>query len=291
MKIVSVIKLIRVRQWVKNLFIFVPPFFAAHLYTFQSIFETFFTFLAFSFVASSIYVINDYLDIEQDRLHPSKKDRPLASGVISKQQAIIILAVLIFIGFSIGLWLQSPLLLGILGFYFIMNIAYSAKLKHIAIVDIVIIATGFLLRIFAGASVNQIFVSHWLILLTFLLALILALGKRRGEFLHKLSGKKTRKVLDGYNLQFIDTSLAVIVAITIVCYIMYTISEEVMLRVHSQYLYFSTIFVLLGILRYFQQTFVFQRTESPTEFLLKDHFLQIVLLLWGAFFGYLLYFQ
>lgn len=290
MPILSIIKLIRVRQWVKNLFTFIPPFFAATLYTAESLLESIAVFFAFSCIASSIYVINDYVDIEQDRLHPVKKDRPLASGAISKKGAISILICLIIIGISIGWWLKSPLLLAILAGYFVMNIAYSMKLKHIAILDIVIIAIGFLLRVFAGAAVSHLFISHWLILLTFLLALVLALGKRRGEFMHKLSGLKTRKVLEGYNLQFIDTSLAVLVAITIVCYIMYTISAEVMTRLDSQYIYFSTIFALLGLLRYFQQTFVFQRTESPTEFLLKDRFLQAVMLLWAAFFGYLLYF-
>lgn len=290
MQLSAVVKLIRVRQWVKNLFVFIPHFFAATL-DWQVFTESLAAFFAFSFTASSIYVVNDYLDIEQDRLHPKKKHRPLAAGTISKKDAIVIFSALLFTSIGIGIWQNSMPLLGILGFYFVMNLAYSAKLKHIPIIDIVIIAIGFLLRIFAGASIQQLFVSHWLILLTFLLALVLALGKRRGEYLHKLEGKKTRKVLDGYNIQFIDTSLAVLVAITIVCYIMYTISEEAMVRVNSKYLYFSTLFVLLGLLRYFQQTFVFQSTESPTEFFLKDRFLQIVLLLWGSFFGYLLYFQ
>ncbi|MGB0524658.1 MAG: UbiA prenyltransferase family protein [Flammeovirgaceae bacterium] len=290
MQATQLIQLIRVRQWIKNLFVFIPPFFAASL-TIPSFIQSLATFFAFSFVASSVYVVNDYVDIEQDRLHPIKKNRPLAAGAIHKREAEFVFVVLLVVGISIAIWLNSLLLLALLAGYFAMNIAYSLKLKHLAIIDILTIAIGFLLRVFAGAAVEQIFVSHWLILLTFLLALVLALGKRRGELMHQSTATTTRKVLEGYNLQFIDISLAVLVAITVVCYIMYTISEEVMTRVNNPYIYFSTIFVLLGFMRYFQQTFVFQRTESPSDFLLKDRFLQVIILLWIGFFAYILYYH
>lgn len=286
-----ILQLIRVKQWVKNLFVFIPAFFAGTLQTTFSVSQLTIAFLSFSCASGCVYILNDWIDIEQDQTHPTKKFRPIAAQNISGKQALWIAVVLLVISAVGVFYLNSAPFLYILGTYLIMNIAYSIKLKQLPILDISIIAMGFLLRIFAGSVIAQVHVSHWLTLLTFQLALLLALGKRRGELLLSSSETKTRKSLSGYNLKFIDSALSTISASTIVCYIMYTISTEVMVRVKSEYLYFSTGFVLLGILRYLQQTFVAQQTESPTEFLLKDGFLQLVLILWAAFFAYLLYFQ
>lgn len=153
------------------------------------------------------------------------------------------------------------------------------------------IAIGFVLRVFLGGLAVSVELSHWLIIMTFLLALILALAKRRGEFINQNDQRKSREVLSGYNLGFIDVTMVMIAAITIVCYVMYTISEEVVDRLGTNYLYLTTIFVLLGILRYLQQTLVFSRTESPTRFLYRDRFLQLVLIGWLASFAVLLYFR
>ena len=174
--------------------------------------------------------------------------------------------------------------------YLSINILYSLWLKHIAIIDIAIIASGFLLRIFAGGIAAQVPISRWLIVLTFLLAMILALGKRRNEFLAQTDGRQSRPVLDGYNLPFIDLSMVFLAAVTVVAYLMYTISDEVVGRIGSEELYFTTFFVVLGLLRFLQLALVFNRTASPTRVLLEDRFIQLMLLLWGGAFVYLLYF-
>jgi len=250
--------------------------------------DTGLAFVAFSLVASSIYVLNDLVDLERDKLHPVKQSRPLASGAISRTQALIIFATLLALAGGLGFFIK-PWLLVILGSYFGMNLLYSFWLKHVAIIDIALIATGFVLRIFAGGVSADVAISKWLILLTFLLALILALAKRRGEFVNQNGANQTRKVLSGYNLAFIDVSLIMSATITVVCYIMYTVSEEVITRLDNQYVYLTTIFVILGIFRYIQQTLVFNRTESPTTVLFKDHFIQLVLVGWIAAFVLILY--
>ena len=287
----NIFHLIRVKQWVKNLFVFMPIFFAGRFMELDIVLEVCLAFLIFSLTASMIYIINDYADIDNDRLHPRKKNRPLASGAISKKEAIIIFCTLMIVVLGLGL-LAGPNIMGIIAIYFVMNLAYTFWLKHIAILDICIIAIGFLLRIFVGGQAADVPISMWLVVLTFLLAMILALGKRRGEFIGQDGqGLQTRKSLKGYNLAFIDSSMLFMAAITVVAYLMYTISDEVVNRIGSEYIYFTTIFVILGVMRYFQQTLVYNRTESPTSVLYKDHFIQLVLLLWIATFAYLLYFK
>lgn len=286
--IYAVLKLIRVHQWVKNGFVFAPVFFASQLNQWTVWAQVTIAFFAFSLMASCIYVINDYVDIERDRLHPTKCDRPLASGAISKPQARWIVGILLTMAVALGVTLPFPGIVIILG-YFIMNIFYSFKLKHIAIIDITIIAIGFLLRVFLGGVTTQVFISHWLIMLTFLLAMFLGLAKRRDEYLIYLQGKNTRTSIEGYNIDFINVAMMLTASVTVVTYIMYTVSDEVIQRVGHSNLYITTIFVVLGILRYLQQTLVFTQSASPTKILLYDRFLQGIIGAWLITFGYFLY--
>jgi len=289
MKFKSIIKLMRPHQYIKNLFIFLPLFFALKITDINLLLNTVIAFIAFSLTASAIYTLNDYYDIEEDRKHPKKKNRPLASGAISKVQAITIMLVLSVAGFTLmaSLSLKAA---GILAVYVIMNIAYSFYLKHVAIVDIVIIAIGFTLRLFVGSAVTDIALSMWIVIMTFLLALFIALAKRRDDVLIYLdTGKKMRKVIDGYNLQFLDTVMAIMASVVIVAYIIYTVSPEVAARVHSDYLYLTALFVILGIMRYLQVTFVFKDSGSPTRIVLKDRFMQLTLIGWILTFTWILY--
>ncbi|MGM5630320.1 decaprenyl-phosphate phosphoribosyltransferase [Apibacter raozihei] len=275
------LKLIRIQQWVKNSFVFLPIFFAGKLLDFQLLMNTIIGFFAFSFIASSIYVINDYVDIESDRQHPEKKNRPLASGKINKKQAILVFITLFALAFLCCFVLDSVKVAIIISVYFIMNLAYSFKLKHIALIDITIIALGFLLRVFVGGYATGLLVSIWAIMLTFFLALIMGIGKRRGELINAELTGKTRKALDGYNIQFTDVAMTVVSTCSVVCYIMYTLDPDVKKNFHYSVVY-TVIFVILGILRYLQLTFVYNKTESPTKVVYKDHFLQIVIVLWVA---------
>ncbi|AZZ59578.1 UbiA prenyltransferase family protein [Riemerella anatipestifer] len=287
--------LLRVEQWVKNLFIFVPLLFSGKILEVDLFYLSFFAFLIFSLTASSIYIINDYMDIDSDRQHPKKKNRPLASGAISKTTAQILFSGLIlsilgslWVGLSVlnigNIWKFGSIIL----FYFVMNLAYTFKLKHIAILDITIIAIGFVLRVLAGGYITGLIITQWAILLTFVLALVLAIGKRRGELVNAQLTGKTRKALDGYNIQFADIALSISCALAIVCYLMFTLSPEVQARFHPR-VFYTVVFVLFAFLRYLQQTLVYNRTESPTKIVYKDRYIQITLVLWIVVFLYQIY--
>lgn len=279
----------RPHQYIKNLFIFLPLFFALQITNFELLTNALIAFIAFSLTASAIYTLNDYHDIEEDKLHPKKQNRPLASGAISKPQAIIIMGILSISGLGLMYSLSMGAML-ILIAYVLINIAYSFYLKHIAILDVVIIAIGFVLRLFIGSAVTGIELSMWIVIMTFLLALFIALAKRRDDVLIFMkTGKKMRKVIDGYNLQFLDTAMAIMAAVVIVAYTIYTTSPEVVEKFHSRYLYLTALFVILGIMRYLQITFVYLNSGSPTKIVLKDKFMQLTIVAWIISFAWILY--
>jgi 4-hydroxybenzoate polyprenyltransferase len=235
-----------------------------------------------------VYVLNDLVDAPQDRNHPDKCRRPIASGAISKGQAITILVVLLLMGLLSSVFLSPEMSLYTL-LYFAVNVAYSFSLKHFAIIDISLIGIGFLLRVLAGGAVTGVAVSQWLIVLTFLLALILGLAKRRGEYVVAMGESNFRKALEGYNLPFLDMAMVVCSTVAVVAYLMYCFSPEVTSRIGSDKIFYTAFFVVIGILRYLQLTLVFNKTESPTRALLRDRFLQIVMLGWIGCFVWLLY--
>ena len=285
----SFIQLIRPKDWAKNLFLFVPLFFAGLLFNAEIILQLLGGFICFSLVASSIYIINDYRDIEDDKKHPVKKMRPLASGAVKKSTAVIIAIIFLVAGFT-GAWLLRDKFMFVLGLYFLLNLAYSFGLKSIPILDIIIIAIGFVLRIKAGSVLAKIALSEWLIIMVFLLALFMAIAKRRDDVLLKLSsGNDMRKAVKGYNLDFINTALSLICAVIIVAYFMYTTSPEIVARLQTYRLYYTCLFVLAGIFRYLQLIYVQQDSQSPTKILYKDRFIQVTILLWIISFYMILY--
>ncbi|ASW74400.1 prenyltransferase UbiA [Chryseobacterium piperi] len=289
-------KLLRVEQWVKNLFVFVPLFFSGNIKNLDLLTKSIFAFIIFSLAASVVYILNDYNDIEADRQHPEKRRRPLASGAISKSQAIGILIGIIVVNVALIIFAQAYFhqilwkFATIIGFYFVMNLAYTFKLKHVPIIDIFIIATGFVLRVLAGGYITGITISQWAILLTFVLALVLAIGKRRGELINAQVSGKTRRALDGYNVQFADIALSISVTLAIMCYLMFTLSPEVQAKFHER-VFYTVIFVVFAFLRYLQQTLVYNRTESPTKIVYRDRYIQVTLLLWVATFLIQIYFK
>ena len=289
----QIIALLRPHQWLKNLFIFLPLFFDRRFMDWQFLHLDIFAFLAFSFAASSIYCFNDIWDIEADKNHPKKCNRPIASGAVSKQMGYLLMVVCLIISFTFISLIDranSSLYL-IIGGYFFLNIAYCVLLKQIAIIDVFIIATGFVLRILMGKVAADTQLSHWIVMMTFLLALFLAFAKRRDDVvLFEGSGIKPRKNINRYNLSFLNQVISIIAAITIICYVMYTVSEEVIARLNSPHLYITSIFVLLGMLRYLQLTVVDVKTGSPTKVLIKDHFVQTCVAGWIISFLIILYF-
>jgi len=285
------VQLLRPKDWAKNLFLFVPSFFAGHFFVPHKLELLAVGFLAFSCFASSIYIINDYRDIENDRKHPKKSKRPMASGKVPPSQGIIISFLLVIIGSVLAYLVNSDFwLLFILGVYYIMNIGYSFGLKNIAVLDMIIVAFGFILRIKAGAIIVNEETTDWLIIMTFLLALFMAIAKRRDDILlQESSGTSMRKSLSGYNLSFLDTMLGLFSAIVIVAYLNYTQDDDSIRRLGTYRLYYTTIFVIAGVMRYLQVVFVKKDSGSPTEILYKDHFIQITILLWVACFFTILY--
>lgn len=285
------LKLMRLDQWLKNLFIFLPAFFSGIIDNLSDFAQLCYTFLAFSLLSSSVYIFNDFFDKEKDKLDPEKKKRPLASGKIKPISAFLGMGLILTLSIILSLIIDpSAKLLMVMAFYLFINIAYTIKLKDIALLDINIIALGFLARILAGGIVVSIIISKWLWITTYLLALLLALGKRRSELKEFIStGIKVRKSISGYSLTFINTELVFVSSVLVVSYIMYTLSPEIVTRLNNQYVYITSFFVILGISRFLQQTLVFNKTGNPTKVLIKDHFLQIVIFMWIIAFAIIIY--
>jgi len=286
----NIIKLIRYEHWLKNLFIFLPVFFGGQIFNLDAVLPCCYIFIAFSFIASSIYCFNDIFDIEIDKFHPRKCKRPIASGALSIKTAIIIMILCLLISFTIVTLVPAKQFFKVFAlfiFYFVMNILYTIRLKNYAIVDVIIIAVGFVIRINIGGAVTGIVISEWIVIMTFLLALFLAFAKRLDDvILYKDTGINHRENTYNYNLDFLNQVISILATITIVAYILYTLSPEVTERFQSKYLYYTSIFVLMGIFRYLQLTIVHKKSGNPTYILLHDKFIQLCISGWfGLFIG------
>ena len=292
-KIKYIIQLIRPEQWVKNLIIFFPVFFSGNILNGYYLFSCFIAFFAFSLAASAIYCLNDIYDLEADRIHPKKCKRPIPMGNISVKIASFVM-IFCFIC-SLGILFLFRLnknyyLIFFILFYLILNIAYCIKLKQYVLIDVVAISIGFVLRMFVGGSATNVWISEWIIIMTFLLALFLAFAKRRDDVLLFVShGVLIRKNTNKYNLDFINQVITIIGTVIIVSYVMWTLSMEIMQRFHSRNLYFTAIFVLLGIIRYLQVTIVNSNSGNPTTIFFKDRFIQYCILGWLISFSIIIY--
>ncbi len=283
------INLLRPKDWAKNLFLYIPVFFGGLAFSPETLIKVLEGFACFCLIASSIYIINDYRDIEEDRLHPVKSKRALASAVVNTNLALLISIIFLTIGLTWAFFIRDKFFF-VLSIYFLLNLAYSLGLKKIAILDILIIAIGFVLRVKAGAVIARIGLSEWLTIMIFLLALFLAIAKRRDDVLIKLdSGNEMRQAIKGYNVEFINVALSLICAVMIVAYFMYTMSDEVRIRLGTYRLYYTCFFVVAGILRYLQIIFVKRDSESPVKILYKDRFIQATILFWIISFYMILY--
>ncbi len=283
------IHLIRVHQWLKNFFVFAPLFFSGSLFDVDKFISCTFAFLIFSLNASSLYIINDYMDIEKDRLHPAKSKRPLAAGTVTKVTAMSLFCFLAITSFVLSYFINKNLTI-VLGIYFLMNLFYSFGLKKISLIDIFIISIGFVLRVTAGGVVGEIEISYWLYIMTFLIALFIAFAKRRDDvLLEKETGEQMRKSISGYNLEFISSAISILCGILVVSYLLYITSPEIISRFQNKHAYISTVFVIMGILRYLQITLVEGKSGSPTKVLIGDLFLQTTVILWMLFFAVIIY--
>jgi 4-hydroxybenzoate polyprenyltransferase len=263
----------RPHQWVKNAFVLIPAVFAGPellaqgqwtpLLTVQVVLAA----LAFSLASSATYLLNDIHDIEADRRHPVKCKRPIASGELPVKTAWTLFGALLVVALAMGFWVR-PSVAGIVVGYFLVNVAYSKGLKRLAYVDALIIALGFLLRLLAGGEAAQVHLSKWLITCTVLLALFLALGKRKHEVLTSHAGH--RKSLERYRVEHLNFALGMLAAATAGAYLAYTVDPSTRLRFHTESLPLTTPFGVFGLLRFYQLSDDLKVASSPTDRMLRD---------------------
>ncbi|MBF1402075.1 MAG: decaprenyl-phosphate phosphoribosyltransferase [Prevotella histicola] len=288
----NLIRLIRPKQWIKNLIVLLPVFFGGALLHPSAIYAGLITTLSFSFAASSIYCLNDIIDIEDDKHHPIKCNRPLASGAISIPQGYTLMVLMLILSMASTFLLYDHQLetAGVIAFYWLLNIGYCLKLKQYAIIDVCIVAFGFVLRVLAGGISTSIHLSKWIVLMTFLLMLFLSFAKRRDDVVRmNETGHAPRQNTIRYNLTFINQAITITSSVTLVCYIMYTVSPETIQNFHTDYLYLTSVFVLVGLLRYIQIAVVDKKSGDPTKVILRDRFTQLIVLAFGLAFLFIIY--
>lgn len=278
--IYALLKTMRPKQWVKNIFVFAALVFDEKLFQLPFLLRTAAAFVLFCLISGTVYIINDIADREKDRQHPTKRNRPLASGRLSLQVAWAGAAAF-FACSTAGAFALDPALGGVILGYFVMQVAYSFLLKDLVIVDVLAIAAGFLLRVQAGViTAHAARFSPWLYICMTLLALFLGIGKRRGELV-LLAGnaENHRRVLDEYNLHFLDEMIAMVTSSTVMAYSLYTFSAPNLPANHSMML--TIPFVLYGLFRYLYLIHVRGAVEPPDELVLQDKPLMLNFLLWG----------
>ncbi len=277
---------LRPKQWMKNVFIFAPMIFSLHMFQPSYIWRSLLAFLLFSLVTGCVYVLNDVLDRDKDGLHPVKRSRPIASGRLAARPALVLAALLL-----------AAVLLGIArfdrGFFLItlfyagLNILYSLFLKRVVIIDIMVIALGFVLRVMIGGAVNDVPLYPWILITTFLLAIFLALIKRRQELLkiQELHPETvTRHTLESYNAGMLDQMISVATATTLISYIMYVLSPDVQQKFRTDNLFYTVPFVIFGIFRYLFLSYARGQGESPSDIITSDLPFTLNLVLWVSVF-------
>jgi len=279
----------RPQEWVKNTFVFAPLFFSQNLLNLDLLAKSFVAFVFFCLASGGVYLINDICDRDRDKNHPQKSGRPIASGALSVPVATAAAIALLSAAMIGGLLVNAPL--GLITFsYVALNIAYSNWLKHVVILDVFSIAAGFVLRVVAGAVLIDVMISHWLLICTMLLALFLGFSKRRYELVNLTKNASLhRRVLAEYDPLFLDMMIGIVTSVTVVAYVLYTISNETVQKFHTDKLLLTVPFVLYGIFRFLYQVYHKNGGGDPSRTLVTDRSLLLNILLWGAVCGVILY--
>jgi 4-hydroxybenzoate polyprenyltransferase len=271
------VRLIRIKHWVKDVFVFAPLIFSLNFYKPIYIGRTLIMVAAFCLAASSVYVFNDVADRERDRLHPKKKDRPIASGAVTVRSALILSAVLFLASVAVCAILGLPSVLIVLT-YIAMNVAYSLLLKKQTFIDVMIIATGFLLRVVAGAIAINVELSSWMLLTTFFLSLFLGFGKRRKEVTE--GSNRHRAVFQDYTVELLNSLIIISASLTIITYSLYVVTSKAMIDLGRDKFIATIPFVVFGVFRYMFLIYRHNNGGDPAEVLLKDKVLLIDIALW-----------
>ncbi len=276
----KVLVTLRPQQWVKNLLLFAGLIFSQNFSNLNLLLTSLAAFGLFCLLSSSIYVVNDIIDVESDRKHPLKSNRPIAKGEIKISTAIFLFILLALISLAFSTLLNRSFALMALS-YFVLNLVYTRYLKHVVIIDVMCIAFGFVIRAVAGAVVIGVEISAWLVVCTILLALFLSFGKRRHELLLlDTQASDHRKILTEYSPYFLDQMISVVTASTVVAYAFYTLSSEVEIKLGTKYMELTIPFVLYGVFRYLYLIHQKEGGGSPTKMLLNDTPLLVNIILW-----------
>ena len=275
----SLFHLLRPAHWIKNGFVLVGLLFGKAIFKPEFVVAAILAFISFSLMASFIYVINDLADINADRLHPVKRNRPLASGAVSPLQAKVLAALLIAVVLPVA-WLASPIVFAIVMGYGVMNLAYSFGLKHIVVMDVFIIAMGFMLRILAGTVGIGITPSNWLIVCGLMVTLFLGFAKRRAE-LTQVGNNMQRRVLEHYSVELLDKFIGIMASATIITYSLYTVAPETVKQHHTDKLIYTSPVVIYGLFRYLYLLHQRKQGEDPVMVLFHDRHILLTVLVWG----------
>ncbi len=281
-KIKSLLGVMRPAQWVKNSFVLAPLLFSHQFTHPDNCKNTLLAFLSFCLISSVIYVINDICDRNEDRVHPVKKHRPLAAGRLSVHEAVGLSIILLAVGIVLAISVNTRFV-AILIIYILLNIGYSLGLKHLVILDVMIVAAGFVLRILGGSLAIEVPASHWLVLCTILISLFLGFTKRRAELVSSQNNNQhARKVLKDYSIAFLDQVISMVTGATIVCYALYTVDARTMDVFGTRAMILTVPLVIYGLFRYIYIIYYLNEGEDPTRSLLRDLPTIINLLLWIA---------
>ena len=280
MRLVHILKSTRPQQWIKNLFIFAPLIFSQNAANLPLLLRSLAAFALFCLISGALYIFNDIHDIEEDKRHPDKSRRPITSGALTKTQAYMAFLILAAAGLGLSFLFSIPFFVAA-HIYFLMQLAYSRWLKHVVILDVLLIAAGFLLRVIAGGLAIAVEMSNWLLLCTLLLALFLAMAKRRHEIsLLQADAATHRPILKEYSPVLLDQMISVVTASTVIAYCLYTISDETVAKFGTSNLIFTVPFVIYGIFRYLYLVHQKAKGGSPESLILRDMPLLIDLILW-----------
>ncbi len=285
----GILALLRPSHYIKNLFVILPLFFSGRISEGNLLEQAMLAIVSFCLIASSVYVFNDIHDLEEDRNHLQNQHRPIASGAVSVRTAYLLDMALTLAAFLLAWFVNIHLLYVVVG-YKLMNILYTLLIKRIAIVDVMVLSLGFVLRLLAGSVATGVQLTEWIIIMTYLLSLLIVLGKRRNDAIaFEQKEIVLRAAVSGYNSLFLNQAMVLLSSVIIVSYILYTISPEIQNRLHTQYLFTTVFWVLAGVLRYLQLLFVFRLDDNPVKLLLKDNPLKLIMLAWLLHFFYFLY--
>ena len=270
------------QQWVKNIFIFAPMVFALHFTQLRYVKNGLIAFILFGVVTGCVYIINDCIDKNSDRFHPIKRKRPIASGQLNISTALSGVVILLSLDLFLIYRFNTDFFL-IAVIYIIINILYSVYLKRVVILDVLIIALGFVLRVLIGGVIDQIILSPWILIMTFLLSIFLGLVKRRQEIVRlnlPTDQVNTRHTLKLYNISLLDQLISLTTATTLISYIMYVLNPGIQMKFNTENLYFTIPFVVFGIFRYLYLIYTEEKGESPEEIIFSDLPFTLNIILW-----------